>query len=838
MRWREAVLAFVLLPGTVLPAAGDVWWSLRPLGKPQVPAAGSNGARGAIDSFIRERLGREGLGPAPEADRHTLIRRVSFDLHGLPPSIDDAGDFLADPSPDAYERLVDRFLASPRYGERWGRHWLDVVHYGETHGYDKDKRRPHAWPFRDWTIRALNEDKPYARFVEEQLAADVLIPEDREAVAALGFIAAGPWDFVGHTELREGTVDKDITRSLDRDDMVATAASTFLSLTVHCARCHDHKFDPITQADYYRLQAVFAGVDRGDRPYGSSAAVEARRDALRGEKKALEDRAKSLSGPAGGAASPSNGYHSAIMADAEHEKWVQVDLGRSRAIETVRLVPARPTDFPDTPGFGFPARWRLEASDAADFSVARRIAEYMDADFANPGDRTVEVPAGGVRARYVRITATRLWPRTGDFVFALAELEVESEGENAAGGRPVEALDSIEAGRWGRTRLVDGYSSRARVEAAARAAGRPEAAPTGQYTAVAREISERLAGVERDLASLPPAKFVYAAAPLPRPRPIHLLERGDVRRPGSLMPPGAIACVAGPDPVFRLDDPNREGARRAALARWIVDPRNPLAWRSIVNRIWHFHFGRGLVDTPNDFGLMGSLPSHPELLDWLAVRFLEEGGSLKRLHRLIVSSAAYRSASRSEPRALDKDADNRFLQRMNRTRLDAESVRDSILAAAGRLDLALGGPPEDHFLFKDDHSPVYDYARFDGAAAAGLRRSVYRTIVRSVPDPFFECLDCADPSILTPRREASVTVLQALALLNDPMVIDGAVRTAERAAREEPSLSARLDRVYRWILSRPPSAAEAKLLAEHAEVHGLASVCRLLFNANEFLFVD
>ncbi len=838
MRRRVTVLVLVLLPGAVSAAGDGAWWSLKPLAAPSVPAAGSTGSRGAIDAFIRDRLRREGLDPAPEADRRTLLRRLSFDLHGLSPSIEEVDDFLADPEPDAFERLVDRLLASPRYGERWGRHWLDVVHYGETHGYDKDKRRPHAWPYRDWTIRALNEDKAYARFVEEQLAADALYPDDGEAIAALGFIAAGPWDFVGHVELREGTVDKDITRSLDRDDMVATAVSSFLSLTVHCARCHDHKFDPIPQADYYRLQAVFAGVDRGDRPYGTDAAVEARRGALREEKRALEDRLKDAAGLAGGPGSPSNGYHSAIVADAEREKWVQVDLGRSRAIDSVRLVPARPTDFPDTPGFGFPTRWRLDVSDDPGFAAARRLAEHAAADFASPGDRPVEVPGGGVRARFVRVTATRLWPRTGDYVFALAELEVESEGENAAAGRPVEALDSIEAGRWGKTRLVDGYTSRSRTETAPRAAPKPATGDKHEKATAARNVSARLVEVERELAALPPERLVYAAAPLPRPRPVHLLERGEVRRAGPLMPPGAIACVAGLDSIFRLDDPGAEVTRRAALARWIVDPRNALAWRSIANRIWHFHFGRGLVDTPNDFGRMGSLPSHPELLDWLAARHLEDGGSLKRLHRLIVSCAAYRSESRGDPRGLAKDADNRLLWRMNRTRLDAESVRDSILAAAGRLDLALGGPPEDHFLFKDDHSPVYDYARFDGAAAAGLRRSVYRTIVRSVPDPFFECLDCADPSILTPRREASVTVLQALALLNDRVVIDGSARTAERAAREASSLSARLDRVCRWILTRPPNADEARLLSEHAERHGLASVCRLLFNSNEFLFVD
>ena len=238
-----------------------------------------SGCATPIDAFVAAKLAEKKLTPSPEADAATLIRRLTYDLHGLPPTWEEIQAFVADRSPDAYEKLVDRLLASPRYGERWGRHWLDVAHYGESHGYDKDKPRRNAWPYRDYVIRAFNEDKPYARFVEEQLAGDVLWPDDPQAPVATGFIAAGPWDFVGHAELREGTTDKNITRLLDRDDMVMTTMSTFVSMTAHCARCHDHKFDPIPQEDYYSLQAVFAGVDRADRPYDPDPAVSTRRAA-------------------------------------------------------------------------------------------------------------------------------------------------------------------------------------------------------------------------------------------------------------------------------------------------------------------------------------------------------------------------------------------------------------------------------------------------------------------------------------------------------------------------------------------------------------------------------
>ncbi len=253
------------------------------------PSLDDSWIRTPVDAFILAKLHTEGMTPSREADRRTLIRRLTYDLHGLPPTPEEVDAFVNDPKDGAYERLVDRLLASPRYGERWGRHWLDVVHYGESHGYDKDKPRPNAWPYRDYVIHSLNADKPYDRFVAEQIAGDVLYPDDPQALVATGFIAAGPWDFVGHAELREGTVDKDIARSNDRDDMVASAMSTFVSLTVHCARCHDHKFDPIRQQDYYALQAVFAGVDRADRSYDTDPAVGHRRATLSDEKADLEE---------------------------------------------------------------------------------------------------------------------------------------------------------------------------------------------------------------------------------------------------------------------------------------------------------------------------------------------------------------------------------------------------------------------------------------------------------------------------------------------------------------------------------------------------------------------
>jgi hypothetical protein len=894
----------------------ESWWSRDPLAAPPVPDAAAAAVgppvppgwpRTPIDAFILERLRGLGLAPSPEADRRTLIRRLAFDLHGLPPAPEEIEAFAADRAPDAYERLVDRLLASPRYGERWGRHWLDVVHFGETHGFDKDKLRPNAWPYRDWVIRAFNEDTPYARFVADQLAGDVLRPEDPDAVVATGFIAAGPWDFVGHVELREGTVDKMITRSLDRDDMVMTAMSTFASTTVHCARCHEHKFDPIPQADYYRLQAVFAGVERADRAYGPDAGTQRRRLELRREEEALLARSAEIdallaaratpalrevdarlaalgaelaapAASAGGETSSTNGYHSAIAPERDATKWVEVDLGAAVPIERVVLVPARPVDFPDTPGFGFPVRYRVEAADEPRFEAPRVLLDRSAEDAPGPGDRAVVIEAGGTTGRYVRVTATRLWERTGDWVLALAELEVHAGGRNAAAGVAVTALDSIEAGRWSARHLVDGYSSRARLggasglagaagaDSAAGAAARREAAAAevraleARREALAAELlgphleGERARGAARRdevraaLAALPPERFVYAAAsrfapegsfvPPVGPREIRLLGRGSVKDPGEIVLPGALSFARGLARHFELERPGDEGPRRVALARWLLDPENPLTWRSIVNRLWQYHFGRGLVDSPNDFGRMGSLPTHPELLDWLAVWFRDGGGSFKTFHRLLLTSAVYRQSSASREDGVLADSSNLYLWRMSRGRLEAEALRDAVLHVTGKLDLEMGGPSARQFLFKDDHSPVYDYARFDASSPESYRRSIYRFIVRSVPDPFMECLDCADPSLLTPKRYPTLTALQALALLNNPFMTLQAEHFAARLEREAEGPAAQVERAFELALGRRPAAEEAAVLAEYAARHGLSSFARLVFNTNEFIFLD
>ncbi len=846
------------------------WWSLKPL-----PAV--QGAGGGIDGFLNAKLAEKGLAMSPEADARTLIRRVYFDITGLPPSPEEVGAFVAEQSPGKYEALVDRLLASPRYGERWARHWLDVVHFGETHGYDKDQPRPNAWPYRDYVIRAFNEDKPYARFVQEQVAGDVLFPGTRDGIEALGFISAGPWDFIGHAEVPEEKIDGKIARHLDRDDMVANTMNTFTSMTVHCAQCHDHKFDPISAEDYYSLHTVFAALDRTDRKYYPDDKVNAQflaleksrtdnESALAGieeplRKKAgeaytaLTRRIEGASKAKQGNTNPDFGYHSAISPVQDVVKWVQLDLGERATLERVTLLPCY-DDFNNIgAGFGFPVRFKIEVSDDAEFRSGvkqfwRDLDRTLMADFPNPKlapFSTHVAKDDGLAGRYVRITATKLAPRQNDFIFSLAEVQVfDTAGKNVAAGKAVTALDSIEAPpRWRKANLTDGIAPvAASVDEKEKLIAEREALLLTGCDDATKAKRTALIAAQKDiaakLAALPAPSRVYAGTihsgsgtfkgTSGKPRPITLLSRGDVTRPGAPVKAGTIGVR------FELAESAPEGERRAALARWLSDKNNALTWRSIVNRVWHYHFGRGLSDTPNDFGRMGGVPTHPELLDWLAASFRDEmGGSFKKLHRTIVLSAAYRQSSASDSaKAREVDGNNTLLWRQNRRKLEAEAVRDSVLAVAGKLDLKMGGPSfQDFKITHPEHSPHYEYHLADMEDAALHRRSVYRFLVRSQQQPWMALFDCADPSMLVDKRNQTITPLQALAQLNNQLMVVMAKHFAARVEKNGGTGEA-----FRIAFQRTPTEQEKTALADYAAKHGLANACRLIVNMNEFAFVD
>ncbi len=818
------------------PAVQDFdWWSLQPLQQPAVPefpaAADQRWVRTPVDAFVLEQLRRHGLTPSPEADRRTLIRRLTYDLTGLPPTPDEIHRFLQDQRPDAWERLVDRLLSSPHYGERWAQHWLDVARYADTCGYDKDKLRPHAWPYRDYVVRSFNADKPYARFVEEQIAGDVLYPNSPDGTVGLGFLAAGPWDFIGHVEVPESKLDGQEARNLDRDEMVSATLNTFCSATIQCARCHNHKFDPFTQQHYYGLQAVFSAVDRADRPYEPDAQtarlrrqLTTRLNDVRAELKSLDDSVRAAGGTelaqltariaelgkqqdSAGRRPPEHGYHSAVSDHASDEKWVQIDLGKAVAVHQIVLRPCY-DDFNNIgAGFGFPLRFDVRASLTADMTAATLLLDHTKSNFPNPGLSPVRATVGAApfQARYIRITAHRLAERQSDYIFALGEVEVlAADGRSVARGAAVTAADSIEAPpRWRRDNLVDGLWAEAANAAAAEQLARlrsRQASLLGRIRTADQQrrieaLTDEARQLESRLARLPAPQMVYAAATefraqgnfkptLGKPRRVQVLHRGNISQPLADASPGTIPLRPNTDPRFPLSPDDTEGQRRAALAHWITRRDNPLTWRSIANRIWQYHIGRGLVATPNDFGRMGQTPTHPQLLDWLACEFRDRGQKFRALHRLIVLSSTYRQVSDYDEASARIDSDNQFLWRMNGRRLEAEELRDSVLAVSGRMDPAMGGPG--YFLFrleKAEHSPHYEYHKFNVDDPATHRRTLYRFVVRSQPDPFMTTLDCADSSQSTPQRAETLTSLQALSLLNNRFMLSMSAHFADRRRR-------------------------------------------------------
>ncbi|HEY3789482.1 MAG TPA: DUF1553 domain-containing protein, partial [Urbifossiella sp.] len=577
----------------------------------------------------------------------------------------------------------------------------------------------------------------------------------------------------------------------------------------------------------------------------------------------LDRRIAEVRQPAGGPIHAEYGYHSAIEPQQDRPKWVQVDLGANAKLERIVLQPCYDDFNGIGAGFGFPVRFKVELSSDPAFQKNVAIVEDRGAkDFPNPRTTPVAISAGGKSGRYLRITATKLAPRQNDFIFALAEVQAfDVTGMNLAAGKPVSALDSIEApNRWRKSNLTDGLFPRgakvsaeelaklrtAREELLAMSLDAPSAA---SLKAAIRNHDD----ADVELKKLPGSRrmafvgavhkgegnFTGTGASGGKPRPIFILPRGDVTRPGKEVQPGAIAAIPGIDGNFALPTNHTEGDRRAALAKWLTDSKNPLVWRSMVNRVWQYHFGRGLVDSPNDFGKMGQLPTHPELLDWLAVELRDNGMSLKKLHRLIVTSATYRQASSSNPANEKSDADNRFLWRQNRRKLEAEAVRDSILFVSGKLNPAMGGPSfQDFVIEKPEHSPHYEYQLFDPENPTAHRRAIYRFVVRSKQQPFMAALDCADPSLAVEKRNQTITPQQALALLNNKLATAMARHFAERVEKLAADDAGRLTAAFRLALAREPTAKERDSLQTYAKEHGLANACRVILNLNEFVFVD
>ncbi len=760
--------------GSVLPAGNAAGgaefpetWAFEPP-QPHTPPALSDApafahfVRDPLDAFIAAQLAAAGLEPSPEADARTLIRRATLDLTGLPPTPEEVAAFVAqsrDAGDRAYVQLIERLLAAPQFGERCAADWLDLVRFAETNGFEMNQPRKDAWPYRDWVVDAFNRDLPFAHFVRAQLAGDQL-GED----AATGFLVAGAWDEVK-------SPDPELT-AVQRDDelhgIVATTSAALLGLTVGCAKCHEHKFDPIDQHDYYAMRACFAGVQIASRPWPRAAVVEAPAgrdsvDAVRNVDRFAPVVAKRVRFVVTATSGAEPCIDELEIFAADGPDAADGATGRNVALASLGAVARVSSVFADNP---------------------RHTLEHVnDGRFGNDYSWIPSEPLGWVEIELPEPTAidTVVWARdrTGEF----------------------------------HDRLATGYRIEVQTE--------------GADWSVVSSSADRRAQAES-------GPSIFAGRFDAMPAVTRRLERGNPMEPREEVAPGGVARVHVP---FALADASNEPARRRALAEWIVAPENPLSARVIVNRIWQQHFGRGLVETPSDFGAMGARPSHPELLDTLACDFVRGGGSMKALHRRLLLSATWRQSSRPEAKALTIDAGNRLLWRFAPRRLPAEAIRDSMLAVAGVLDLTLGGPSVSPFAPNDNYVRLYEPKR--EFVAADFRRSINLLRVRMHPDPTFASFDLPDGGQPCPRRGSAITPLQALALTHSPFVLEAANRFAARLAAERPNeLEAQVRRAFELVFSRAPDAGELSAARDVARDHGLATCCRALLNASEFLWIE
>ncbi len=870
------------------------WWSLRPLPRSNPP---NNDCKNPIDAFIVARLRDKHLTQSPRADRRTLIRRVYYDLTGLPPTPKETRDFELDPDEHAYEHLVDRLLNSERYGERWARHWFDAIHFADSHGYEHDVGRDNAWPYRDYMIDALNQDKPWSRMIREQLAADYFYPDEPQWTPALGFLGAGTFDL---STFATAPVTFDY---LDRDDMVTQTLSAFSSTTANCARCHAHKFDPISQEDYYSLQAVFSGILKGDITYDPSHEIMKQRGEIQALLDAAEQRNRS------------------ILAAFEYKPEILENLtvlsqqAKWQALELISYV----------------------ATDGS--TLTREPDGSLLASGINPERDTYVITAS---SSFKRLSAIRLdvianasLPMNGpgrcqNGNLHLSEIEVHLFDPASAKSIPIKikrATADFNQQAWGIERAFDGdlttawgihpavgQSHYAVFEFDETIALSPEARLTvvlkqlhgGSHLIGALKLSvtaDDPSGIQakplevesvlqrysstnsnsitsktwesineadritlasfvvkdwaiKQKAKLPEPRRVFAAGKsvaipegngkdqlksLASPKTVHVLYRGDFDKPRDIVGPGALSVLKEIVSRFEQKDSDKEPARRAKLADWIAHKENVLTWRSIVNRVWHHHFGRGICDTPSDFGRMGGVPSHPELLDWMAVWFRDDAKeSLKALHRLIVTSDTYCQVSTSSADGNKTDSENRLMWRQNRQRLDADAIRDFVLTASGQLNLKMGGPADQQFRQSKgpQSTPELNYSVFDWDSPAGKRRSIYRYVWRGIADPFMEAVDFPDLGLLSPTRGVSSSSLQSLSLFNNHFILAESQAMAKQLESLSPGLDGQVTECVWRLWNRAPNSNEIEELSGFAKQHSLAELCRVLMNSNEFLFVD
>jgi hypothetical protein len=816
-------------------------WSFQPVTRHLLPTVTDPGwGRTPIDRFILARLQKEAILPSAEADPSMLVRRLYFDVIGLPPSPQEASAFIAEKSPDAYERLADRLLASPRYGERWARHWLDVVRFAESNGFEMNQPRPNAWPYRDYVIRAFNSDLPYDRFVRQQIAGDLL-----GANEATGFLVGGAWDQVKSPD----PVLTAQQRADELHDMINTTGTTFLGLTIGCARCHSHKFDPIPQTDYYALKAVFAGVQHGERPREVAEAERRLRQAenLRQEVAAIVGELDQFQ-PLADLQAPFDTQRAPVSRGRNVDRFMSVNARFLRftvsattdiepCIDELEVFTAGP--MPRNVAL---AMHGTKATSSSNYphSDIHKLEHLNDGQYGNSrswisnerGKGWVQLEFPDVQSidRVVWSRDRQMPPRFADRVPKEYLIEVSPDGKQ---------WQSV-ASHADRMPLVDAAKS----EVVRRELNGAESRQLADLLAREKELDARI----RELTSVP---AVYAGK-FTEPEKTFRFHRGDPTQPREPIAPGTLTEVGWPAP-FTAE--MTEQQRRQSLANWIVATDNPLTARVIANRLWQWHFGEGIVGTPSDFGANGAQPSHPELLDWLAGELVAGSWELKRVQRRIVISATYRQgstragererggggeAASSPPLPLapspTRSMGSSFLNAFPARRVEAEPLRDAILAVSGNLNLTIGGPGFDLFEPNTNYVKVYTSRKDFGPNE--WRRMVYQTKPRMQLDDTFGAFDCPDAGQSAPKRTESTTPLQALNLLNSAFMVEQAEIFAKRIEAEvDSNVEEQVRHAFSLAFQREPGAEEAAAAAVLVRGEGLPALCRALLNANEFVMV-
>lgn len=817
--------------------ADKTWWAYQPLAEPE---------HDSIDAFIDEKLEEKGISRSGEADRRILIRRATYDLIGLPPTPEEVESFVEDDDPEAYGKLIDRLLASPHYGERWGRHWLDVVRFGESNGFERNVIIDNIWPFRDYVIRSINEDKPFDQFIREHIAGDVIGKGDPEVEIGSAFLVAGPYDNVGNQD----PVQKAQIRANTLDEMISATGQAFLGMTVGCARCHDHKFDPISQKDYYQLYATFSGVKHGQRVLATPEEQRVHRETLaplQSTKAEIEKELKSVE-----SAIDARGKE---IAGEWEAKWTRPVVDRMGTEERfapvtakfVRLV-SEATDKNAATGNGFridefeiwssgetPVNVALASNGARASGAARIIEDFPDAYgpqlaidgkagarfISTSNTLTIELKEPTEIDRVLFSSARgEETPEHGKFLFVGEyRVEVSPDGKN---------WNEVAHGR-----------DRKPVTGSHRTARLRRAVTTPEDQEQLAEIRKRLAEVNRKIAAVPPLPAIWVGLrdPAMAKGPFHLFLGGSPQKKGDEVVPASLSTLEEVTPGYELAKEAKEEERRRELADWITHPENPLPARVLANRLWHYHFGTGIVDTPNDFGYMGGRPTHPELLDFLARRLRENGWRLKPMHRLIMLSESYRQSSEWRKEAADVDGDSRLLWRFPPRRLSAEEIRDTILFVSGKLDPAMGGKGFRLFRYLQDN--VATYEPLDEHGPETYRRAVYHQNARASVVDLMTDFDQPDCAFSAPRRAETTTPLQALTMLNHDFTLDMAAALAERARNSGAKTPGeQLERVFRVAYQRSPDDEERRVAVEALESIGLEAFCRALLNSSELIYLD